>query len=586
MENNLPVKPTGRASRIDPKDDNRPKIGEFYWVKTKDDESEEVGEMLMGVFHLASNHVEFQKATSGGGHYYEQIRYRDLMKMTRIEPNWRAVLDQQIEVKRIELSEAVKALADSVKGADLLPDETAAPTLLPAVTRRSPEEAKKSLIKLRDKKLPVLKKDIEKITQEITALHRDTCLPMFAETERMTKATKGIENQLFALELYAGLWQSIKQIGEGKPAPDETPITVRQMLRYMDEETLIDWDGGGMDYKKLGDFDKWIAKPENYSRILPEPRCIVAFQIRRNPKDYGRPLSIAHAFSQMEEHKANKWTYLVMRNGENVYRLTVDIEFRPRLLPMREEFTECFKNRDFENVGPDDLKYDKHVEAAKEKIFTYNRIMFLVQGLLDRSKTFSPHPPINLADGDQIARYFQAKFDEQDGLPSAHPPNWDQYRDAANAKIKPGTYVYCDEREEGRTVWNRFGSWEKRPHSTERPWIAEVKSVSRDRKKVTFRWPLGERETSEWVIDHSRPVPNKPGWYYKKKIVTNHGMKWGLQTVDMENCFNVEAYTPGDFKKFLCDAYLKGAYLEWAPELLSAEKWHHDRNDPRKVEHE
>lgn len=587
----LPVKPQGRASKIDAKED-RPKIGEFYWVKCTNKDGDEDGEgsgeyeILMSVYHLASNHVSFRKSWMHGGYTTMRVRYRDLMKETRIENNWRAILEEQIEAKRIELAAAVRSLADSVKGADLLPDENAVPTLLPAVTRRSPEEAKKYLIRLRDKKLPALKEDIEQITQAITALHRDQCLPMFAETDRMTDATGAIEDRLFALELYAGLWQSIKQIGTGKPAPDETPITVRQMLRYMDEETLFDWDGGGMDFRKLGDFDKWIAKPENYNRILPEPRCIVAFQIRRNPKDYGRPLSVADAFRMMDSHIANMKTYLVMRNGENVFRLATDIEFKPRLLPMRDEFTESFVKRDQSTIGPDDLDYDSHVEEVKGRIFTYNRIMFLVQGLLDRSKVFSPHPPINLADGDHIAAYFRALFDEQDGLPSSNPPNWNTYRDNANAAIRPGTYVYCDDREEDRKMYNRFGSWDKRPHETERPYIAEVKSVSRDRTKVTFRWPLGDRITSKWVLDKTRPVPDKPGWFYQRRIETNHGMKYGIQVCNMEDCFNVEAYTLGDFKKFLCDAYLKGAYLSWAPELLSAEKWHRERNNPKKVQKE
>jgi hypothetical protein len=39
----------------------------------------------------------------------------------------------------------------------------------------------------------------------------------------------------------------------------------------------------------------------------------------------------------------------------------------------------------------------------------------------------------------------------------------------------------------------------------------------------------------------------------------------------------VAAYRPGDYKPFLCDAHLKGAYLRWAPALLSAERWHMER---------
>lgn len=33
------------------------------------------------------------------------------------------------------------------------------------------------------------------------------------------------------------------------------------------------------------------------------------------------------------------------------------------------------------------------------------------------------------------------------------------------------------------------------------------------------------------------------------------------------------AYVAGEYKAFLCDHYLKGAYLKWAPQLIGAEQW-------------
>lgn len=212
-----------------------------------------------------------------------------------------------------------------------------------------------------------------------------------------------------------------------------------------------------------------------------------------------------------------------------------------------------------------------------KEVFSYNRVMFLIQGLLDRSKVFAPHPPINLGNDDVVRNWIRPNYDEEDGLPSSNPPKWEDYRDAANAKIRPGTYVWCNEREDRRKVYNRFGSWEKDPNSTQRPTICEVHSVSRDRKKVKFKFSLGDRIKERWELDKTRPVPNKPGWFYRKLVEDNFGEKFGWQTVEMQNCFNVEAYQPGDYKPFLCDAHLKGEYLKWAPQLLSAEDWHLER---------
>ena len=117
------------------------------------------------------------------------------------------------------------------------------------------------------------------------------------------------------MELYVGLKESVKHIKEGKPAPADTPITIRQLLLYMDEETLFDYKSGGMDFKSLDHFDKWVVKAKNLNRILPEQRGVVAMQIRRGEKDYGEANSLLEAWNQYLDNAANKWTYLLIRNS-------------------------------------------------------------------------------------------------------------------------------------------------------------------------------------------------------------------------------------------------------------------------------
>lgn len=38
--------------------------------------------------------------------------------------------------------------------------------------------------------------------------------------------------------------------------------------------------------------------------------------------------------------------------------------------------------------------------------------------------------------------------------------------------------------------------------------------------------------------------------------------------------FNVDAYTPGDFRQFFEDPRTRAQYLKWAPYLLAAEEYH------------
>lgn len=578
---------------------NAPPLGQYRWVRYTEDDKEV--EELFCATHLASNHVVFSKSDSNySGTSDVCVRYRDLESRTRVEPEPEKVIGAMIAAKQIELQSCIKAMVDRCREADLIVDKDAPQTMLPSTTRRDPKATKKSLLKLKTEDHPAATKQIEQITKEMVALQKDLFLPLKAQAQQMNNIVAGVDKRLFALELYAGLGQDAICIRKGKPAEPETPVAVRQMLRFIDEETLIDYDKGGMDYKSIADFDRWVAKDENLERMAPEQRCVVAFQVRRHAKDYGRPLDLCHAFSQMKEHEANQWTYLLIRNGTTVWRLAADIEFSPRLVPLRSEFADGFTETEHKSnfgnvpfgetknwteektIGPDDLNYDDHVETRMNKIYEYNRVMFLIQGLLDRSKCFSPHPPINLADGDHVDRYFKAVYDEELGLPSSNPPNWEEYRDRLNKTIKVGDWVWCNQIEERIIVWNRFGKWEK-PHPSEtRPRICQVAAVMKDGKHIKFRWSLGEKIKDEWVIDKSRPVEGKPGYYRMKKIEHNLGERFAWQKVELENCFAVEAYKLGDFKTFLCDAYLKGEYLQWAPQLLASEKWHNQRNKETK----
>jgi hypothetical protein len=106
-----------------------------------------------------------------------------------------------------------------------------------------------------------------------------------------------------------------------------------------------------------------------------------------------------------------------------------------------------------------------------------------------------------------------------------------------------------------------------------RPLFCTVSKISKDRKKVTLRWDLGEKVNTDWRIDYSRPVPNKPNYYYQSPHDTKKHLGFGNQVVDMDQVLNVNAYHVGDYEMFLCDAALKGAYLEWAPQLLACERF-------------
>ncbi len=577
------------------------KLGEWRWVTieepkephswfngvpvAKDGDELVQREELMCVHHIASNHVVFATHSKRDrGLDTVKVRFRDLHKDTRIEPDWQRVLQKRIADKQVELQQAVAALVDVVRNADLLDDGGPA-SMLPSTTRRDPALIKSALVSLKEKDYPAAKDDVEAITQELVAINKDFTLPFKAEAQRMDKAVKAVDRRLFALEIYAGLGETAKLIRPGAPASSETPVAVRQMMRFMDEESLIDYDKGGMNFERLDEFDEWLAKDGNWDRIAPETRCVVAMRVRRHDKDYGHCRTLADAFEHAFYREMDKKTYLVVRNGEQVWRLTTDVDFSPRLLPLRDEFEKPLVKKarrsgeKDEVVHPDDLRFDEFAEERANRVYEYNRVMFLLQGLLDRSKALAPHPPINLADQSDVDRWFKAVYDEETGLPSSEPVVWEDYRDALNASVLKGSFVWCGEPEE---TWGGYTIDKNRPKygydAARRPDVCLVERVSKDRKWVTLTWDLGNKIKDEWVLDKSRPVPNKPGWFYQQRIERDMGSRRGHQRVEMKDVFAVESYRKGDYKRFLCDPYMKGEYLKWSRQLLAAEKWHMEKS--------
>ena len=122
------------------------------------------------------------------------------------------------------------------------------------------------------------------------------------------------------------------QIKKGEPAPLQEKIRIFQRRAYMDEECLAAYETGGMDFKSLKEFDRWLCRPAQLDRLLPFPRCILAFQIRRNRKERDME-SIADYFRIQDEEKLDKLTFLYIRNGQRVYRLNTTIDFDYQLFP-------------------------------------------------------------------------------------------------------------------------------------------------------------------------------------------------------------------------------------------------------------
>lgn len=88
-----------------------------------------------------------------------------------------------------------------------------------------------------------------------------------------------------------------------------------------------------MDFKDVKAFDAWLTRDENFARIFPHTRCVVAFRIRRDKKDYGD----LNAFISFQFHAFNQKTFLYIRNGQQLWRMHTSVDFEEQLFPRQED---------------------------------------------------------------------------------------------------------------------------------------------------------------------------------------------------------------------------------------------------------
>lgn len=198
---------------------------------------------------------------------------------------------------------------------------------------------------------------------------------------------KGINRVIGIIELYLGANSEIVQIREGLPADEDQPICFRQMVLHMDEEVALDFearDDQGLDFQDVDVFDSWVKK--NTDKILPEKKGVVVARPRRFAREYGQEDPFAD-----EKNGRNFITYILIRNGKNLYRIrTEQLNIYPRLFPSAAENEYLHGERESMPAGLSSSSYMNESEK-EERLLGYKRNALFLQGLIDRTDVFKPH---------------------------------------------------------------------------------------------------------------------------------------------------------------------------------------------------
>lgn len=341
--------PEIEAQRIEAEDDG-PTIGSWWWVKGSEEESEheydedeapryDRGTQWLGcVIEIGSNYVKLK-----GVKLEIRLSLDEMPSRCIAEHEPHTFIDAKVNEHRTKVRQLMgKIQAECARlGVPMNQAlaEAASPMTALAVAHgvEDVNRYQKALVKAKDKTLPELFERVKKQHKHMATWMSAELIPAHAELERAKGVTSVIKSKIHTVELYAGLNEKLVCVREGEPAAVDTKVHLMQRRHYMDEECLIRYEAGGMDFENIKAFDKWIARDEHMTRILPHERCIIAFRIRRYDKDYeiGDSLSRFLRFGFYNEY--NKATFLYIRNGRQLWRMRTAIEFGPELFPRRED---------------------------------------------------------------------------------------------------------------------------------------------------------------------------------------------------------------------------------------------------------
>ena len=275
--------------------------------------------------------------------------------------------------------------------------------------------------------------------------------------KKLNREINKVYRLIATLEIFLGIKEEVIQISEGEAAPHDEPIQLRQQILYMDEE-FGEYKDGGLEFKDIMLFDKWLIDSGEFRKILPEPKGVVLMRSRRNEKDHGDP------FLNHEYFKFDRLCYVLVRNGDNVYRICTDnIKYTDRLFPKRAELSEIFEN--LANKQTEILKQDSeyHIDKLNQEYdqmeMTFNHYqnnMMLVHGLIMRTEIFMPLPlGLNVMKPETHESRLNFIYDEenliQDGKPS-----YDEWLRENNKKLTKGSRIFITNGTPRKEGSNRF----------------------------------------------------------------------------------------------------------------------------------
>lgn len=625
-------------------------LGAWYWVKTVVRWDGERGDLKKGdtyewfgcAMEIGSNYVQIQSPANS----YIRVHLDDYWEVLRREEHPEAVIAGKVAYWQGRARELVAQIQAVTARLGVSSSRAVAG---PTAPRGQPEGSalvtlsgqtdlaayKHALTVAKEETIPKLHNDLKEANEKLTIWIKAPALSLEATIVPMRDTIDTIDDRLFSFGLYAGLAETVVRCCDGTPATYDEPLHVMQRRLYMDEEALLDYQAGGMDFQGIADFDAWLCRPENRDRILPFPRTLVAMRVRRTRKERETHGDVLATFISFQEEHADKQTFLYVRNGEQVSRITCEIDFGQMIFPDGAIYREgepmmlkTFADRvdklitraeyeqnvavfnDLKAKSKEWKKSNPDKDAIENPFMKFYSDTVYIDGFghfgpdewepLDRSNVHFDDAMVmieaQIKEYNRIAVVIQGLFDRSEIL-HPHPPvqTWrpDSFSRSVKLVYDASLVLHSGEKpdfEAFRATLNASLGVGSVVVGQERFWMAKEAEKENARRDRTYN-SNESRYRYEFYRPHNDPGPGRVAtvtdWKPRARSATfrweREGRRWDsdpvqcVVSVPAADLLNISAYTPGDFKQFFADPRTRAEYLKWAPLLLTAEDWHAGR---------
>lgn len=364
------------------------------------------------------------------------------------------------------------------------------------------------------------KKRVEVIKNEIKGILAEQQKALELASESWKAKLDKLTYAISSINLYLGRDEEIVCIREGVLAPVSEPISIRQTVLYMDEETALLAEEGGLDFQSLSDFDEWVCNPKNLQQLLPENKGIVAMRLRRESKHYAN----ADIWEQVMMSMANGGTYILVRNGEKLWRIWNEIELPNHLFPTAKEFNDLFLDSwSKEQIRPGSRKYQKALDEANGVQKRYLQAVLILQGLLDRTQIFKPLAVerVNLLDQSQDPSLVRLIRDAENLLGSGKC-DYREWLRGLNQNLEVGKRIVFGGTEHQRYQHESRKEGYSRTHPKFVNWpdqnqVYTVSGLSKDDGDFTFGYPT---KSAKWGRE-DKPIKGVFHFYRSDDFILN-----------------------------------------------------------------